>query len=377
MTISLQICSNKEAPAFIKFHSGWLTMAVKCALLVDDSKSARLVLSRLLEKNNLHVDLVESAEDALTYLQDHKPDVIFMDHMMPGMDGLEAAKLINTNPQTHDIPVVMCTSKEGEAFTADAKAHGAVDVICKPPSPDAVARVLHLLGEGGLSAGTVITANTLTEAHACVMDTLQEIVPITPEASERVSGAAMHSEEMNSEQSIKTLLEHLLPNLLDEKLAATEHSVAEIQLELKQVLSRINARIDEKMSALNNQPALVDTTYVQEHIKTLRQDLTQLIDERISSLADLINNSSTSHTHQIKEIATAQAQDIVKTEVSALQYSVDQRIGKLSHTLKMLESKSTDEAKDVHTGNPRMFALITGGLSVLAILVSIGTYFLK
>lgn len=368
-------------------------MAVKCALLVDDSKSARLVLSRLLEKNNLHVDLVESAEEALTYLQAHKPDVIFMDHMMPGMDGLEAAKLINTNPKTHDIPVVMCTSKEGEAFTADAKAHGAVDVICKPPSPDAVARVLHLLSEGGLSAGTVITANTLTEAHVSAVDTLQEIVPITPETSEMVSGTAMHSEGMNSEQSIKTLLERLLPNLLDEKLhalqtdrgntqlqnklAATEHNVAEIQLELEQVLSRIDARIDEKMGALKHQAAPVDTAYVHQHMETLRQDLTQLVDEKISSLADLINNSSTSHNHQIKEIATTQAQSIIKTEVSALQHSVDQRISKLSHTLEMMESKSTEEAKDTHTGNPRMLALIAGGLSVLAILVSIGTYFLK
>lgn len=350
-------------------------MAVKCALLVDDSKSARLVLSRLLEKNNLHVDLVESAEEALTYLQAHKPDVIFMDHMMPGMDGLEAAKIIHTNPQTHNIPVVMCTSKEGEAFTADAKAHGAVDVICKPPSPDAVARVLHLLSEGGLSADTVITTNTLTEAHVFVADTLQEIIPITPKATEIVTSITMHEENTISEQNIRPLLERLLPSLIDQRLTTTEHKVAEMQLELEQVLNSINVRIDEKMDSLNHQS--VDTTYVHEHIKTLRQDLIQLIDERISSLADLINNSSTSHNHQIREIATTQAQNIVKNEVSALQHSVDQRISTLSHSLEALESKSTEEVKDTHTGNPRMLALITGGLSVLAMLVSIGTYFLK
>ncbi|MCP3869728.1 MAG: response regulator, partial [Gammaproteobacteria bacterium] len=64
---------------------GEATLARK-ALLVDDSKSARFVLGKLLKKHNFKVDMVESAEAALDFLEFNRPDAIFMDHMMPGMD---------------------------------------------------------------------------------------------------------------------------------------------------------------------------------------------------------------------------------------------------------------------------------------------------
>jgi len=71
-------------------------MAIKKALIVDDSKSARVLLKRMLVDLGLDVDTMNTADDALKYLIDHKPDVIFMDHMMPGMDGFEAVKHIKT-----------------------------------------------------------------------------------------------------------------------------------------------------------------------------------------------------------------------------------------------------------------------------------------
>ena len=59
-------------------------MTIKSALLVDDSKVARFALSKLLEKNDLKVEMVGSGEDALEFLDKHEqPDVIFMDHLMP------------------------------------------------------------------------------------------------------------------------------------------------------------------------------------------------------------------------------------------------------------------------------------------------------
>ena len=62
-------------------------MSLQTALIVDDSKSARFGLRKMLEKCHLSVELCESAEQAIQYLESQKPDVIFMDHIMPGMDG--------------------------------------------------------------------------------------------------------------------------------------------------------------------------------------------------------------------------------------------------------------------------------------------------
>ena len=121
-------------------------MTIKQALIVDDSKSARVVLERMLIELALDVYCVETAVDALDYLKDHQPDVIFMDHMMPGMDGFEAVKHIKTNPHTTAIPIMMYTSRGGEVYLSQARALGAVGIIPKTISPVGLKESLFKLG---------------------------------------------------------------------------------------------------------------------------------------------------------------------------------------------------------------------------------------
>lgn len=120
-------------------------MSTKRALVVDDSKSARVVLSRMLEKYSITVDTAGSAEAALEQIKASRPDVIFMDHLMPGMDGLQAVKTLKADPETASIPVVMYTSQEGELYAGTAKALGAVGVLPKTVRPIDVTRVLYQL----------------------------------------------------------------------------------------------------------------------------------------------------------------------------------------------------------------------------------------
>ena len=120
-------------------------MPGKRALVVDDSKSARVVLSRMLEKYGIEVDSADSAEAALEYLRDHRPNVIFMDHLMPGMDGLQAVREIKANPELASIPVMMYTSQEGELYAGQARASGAVGVLPKSIRPIDVTKALYQL----------------------------------------------------------------------------------------------------------------------------------------------------------------------------------------------------------------------------------------
>jgi CheY-like chemotaxis protein len=120
-------------------------MTAKRALVVDDSKSARVVLSRMLEKYGISVDTADSAESALDYMKDGHPDVIFMDHLMPGMDGLQAVQILKADPATAAIPVVMYTSQEGELYVGQAKAMGAVGVLPKTVKPIDVTKILYQL----------------------------------------------------------------------------------------------------------------------------------------------------------------------------------------------------------------------------------------
>src|SRR4030088_2168338 len=125
-------------------------MSAKRALIVDDSKTARLFLARVLEKYDIDVDSAESAEAAIDYLASNRPDVIFMDHLMPGMDGLQAVQAIKNNPRTATIPIMMYTSQEGELYLGQARALGAVGVLPKQIKPTDVSKVLfelHLVPE--------------------------------------------------------------------------------------------------------------------------------------------------------------------------------------------------------------------------------------
>ena len=120
-------------------------MTGKRALIVDDSRSARVILSRMLEGYGLEIDAAESAEQALEYLKESKPDVIFMDHLMPGMDGFQAIQAIKSNAQTAMIPVMMYTSQEGELYVSQARALGAVGVLPKTVKQGELSRILYQL----------------------------------------------------------------------------------------------------------------------------------------------------------------------------------------------------------------------------------------
>ena len=120
-------------------------MSAKRALVVDDSKSARAFLARILERHEIAVDAAESAEAAIEYLARHKPDIIFMDHMMPGMDGFQAVQTIKNNPRTSAIPILMYTSQEGDLYAGQARALGAAGVLPKQIKQADVTRMLYQL----------------------------------------------------------------------------------------------------------------------------------------------------------------------------------------------------------------------------------------
>jgi CheY-like chemotaxis protein len=125
-------------------------MAARRALVVDDSPTAREFLTVILERYELAVDSVESAEQAIEYLIRRQPDVIFMDHQMPGMDGLQAVQVIKNNPRTATIPIMMYTSQAGELYLSQARALGAVGVLPKQIKHADVSKALDqlkLLGE--------------------------------------------------------------------------------------------------------------------------------------------------------------------------------------------------------------------------------------
>ena len=116
-------------------------MENRTALIVDDSRTASHILRRMLEKDKFQVEVRDSAEEAIEYLDAGRPGVIFMDHMMPGLDGFQAVKVIKGKRETASIPIVMYTSKSGELYIGQARALGAADILLKPPTRQSLQEV--------------------------------------------------------------------------------------------------------------------------------------------------------------------------------------------------------------------------------------------
>ena len=106
-------------------------MAQKTALVVDDSSTARLLLSKVLRNIGIACREAVSGEDALEQLQNFKPDFIFLDHIMPGIDGFETLAELKKKPATKTVPVIMYTSQNALQYYKDAHRLGAVGVISK------------------------------------------------------------------------------------------------------------------------------------------------------------------------------------------------------------------------------------------------------
>src|SRR5688572_26456183 len=164
-------------------------MFSKRALVVDDSKSARAFLARILERHEIAVDAAESAEAAIEYLARNKPDVIFMDHMMPGMDGFQAVQTIKNNPRTSSIPILMYTSQEGDLYLGQARALGAEGVLPKQIKQSDVTRMLYQLrlvtdrrGEDRISFSPITASADLMPANESAI--VQSEIVVTPPAQE-------------------------------------------------------------------------------------------------------------------------------------------------------------------------------------------------
>jgi|TARA_B110000902_G_scaffold108123_1_gene127761 CheY-like chemotaxis protein len=142
-------------------------IAVRLALIVDDSKTAQMMLRKMLDKLHISVATVESAEQALEYLQTSHPDVIFMDHMMPGMDGFAAVKAIKSDPSVSAIPIVMHTTKKGDIYVGQARALGAADILSKPASDEELGEVIARVRTQAVAK---IAAKTTMEMAVVVVD---------------------------------------------------------------------------------------------------------------------------------------------------------------------------------------------------------------
>ena len=105
-------------------------------LVIDDSKTIRRTAETLLSKEGCTVYTAVDGFDALSKIADHHPDVIFVDIMMPRLDGYQTCSLIKHNKTFRDIPVIMLSSKDGLFDLARGRIVGSEYYLTKPFTKD-------------------------------------------------------------------------------------------------------------------------------------------------------------------------------------------------------------------------------------------------
>ena len=105
-------------------------------LVIDDSKTIRRTAETLLAKEGCEVFTAVDGFDALSKIADHRPDIIFVDIMMPRLDGYQTCSLIKHNKTFKDTPVIMLSSKDGLFDRARGRLVGSEQYLTKPFTKD-------------------------------------------------------------------------------------------------------------------------------------------------------------------------------------------------------------------------------------------------
>jgi two-component system, OmpR family, alkaline phosphatase synthesis response regulator PhoP len=118
-------------------------------LIVEDEKDIIRMLEYNLKKEGFKTISVNDGEDAIDSSISRSPDLIILDLMLPGIDGLEVCKTIKSNSKTASIPIIMLTAKSQESDKVVGLELGADDYITKPFSPrELIARIKAVLRRG-------------------------------------------------------------------------------------------------------------------------------------------------------------------------------------------------------------------------------------
>lgn len=116
---------------------------IKTVLVVDDEADLLDIVEVWLKDRGMKVVTAQSGEQALKQLETARPDLIFLDLLMPQMNGLDLLVQIKNNPQTRSIPVAILTVKGDTKSIDEALRRGAADCLIKPFERDDLYRIVN------------------------------------------------------------------------------------------------------------------------------------------------------------------------------------------------------------------------------------------
>lgn len=111
-------------------------------MVIDDSNTIRRSAKLFLSSAGFDIIEVEDGFDALSKIMEEEPDLVFIDVLMPNLDGLQTCQIIKKNPMFKNLPIIILSSKDGEFDKAKGLMMGANDYLVKPFTKDSIIKVV-------------------------------------------------------------------------------------------------------------------------------------------------------------------------------------------------------------------------------------------
>ncbi|MEX0830918.1 MAG: response regulator [Nitrospirales bacterium] len=112
-----------------------MSSSVKTILIADDDEDLRMLVEVTLENPTYRILTAVDGRKALEAVNQHRPDLLIIDWMMPGLNGCEAVAQMRENPETAKIPVVMLTARDGLEAQEETVSLALAGYLAKPFSP--------------------------------------------------------------------------------------------------------------------------------------------------------------------------------------------------------------------------------------------------
>jgi len=120
-------------------------MTIQKILICDDSQTDLMNLKNALHNTDFILITASDGQEAINKARSEKPDVIFLDIVMPGIDGYATCRTLQNDPETKHIPVIFVSSKHQRADRVWAQMQGAKELIAKPYEPSQITAALAAL----------------------------------------------------------------------------------------------------------------------------------------------------------------------------------------------------------------------------------------
>ncbi len=320
-------------------------MSISNALVVDDSRLARIALSKLLKAQNIVVDMANSGDEAIKLAIETKPDVIFMDFMMPEMDGYETTKKLFDNSETADIPVVMCTSQDTEEDRKKARDSGAKGFLTKPTTQTILNKVIEALNRRQKTKEDPVKPpqESISKREVQSQFSIDQIKSVAKHAAEQIAiQAAENAAEKTAHKVAVIAAEDALSMALKEmdakivKLAddAASSSAEAIAEQVADKTSRIIVR--EALDELAEKAVLDISERVESSMtESLQKELSQCLEEFIAG--DLLKE-------EVRRVSRVEAEGVVNELAERVARSAAEEVATIVAE-RVGESTATEIAK--------------------------------